>query len=147
MFHARVVSLSATIAIQKLEDVLERGLSCRTKIFYFAGSTRSHFSASVTVDFPSRCNYGIIASEDISHRYDCPFTPTVYIPRFLIRIASIAFITGYLLYARECVYVFRPSSPRLNTFSVSFWEDIPLLISRQNRERDIYIKLLSSSFF
>lgn len=96
------------------------------------------------MDFPSRCNCGIIASEDIS-TLRLPFNPnSIYFPIFdTYRLNS--FYRMISLCARVCV--FRPSSvpsPPLNTFRIFLEESISLLILRGDHET--YIERLFSSF-
>lgn len=112
--------------------VLETVESRWTEIFYFASSTRSHFSESVTVDFPSRCNYGIIALEDIS---------PLRLPFHLGSIYSSIFDTNRLnsfyrrIFVRERVCVrISPFFDSVKTPFTSFAEDIPLLIWEGNRD-------------
>jgi len=105
------------------------------KIFRFARTIRSYFSESVTVDFPSRCNCGIIASEDIS-TLRLPFNPdSIYFPIFdTYRFNS--FYRRISLCAQVCAFCLSSSifSPPLNTFRIFPKGSILFLILRRDRE-------------
>jgi len=104
-------------------------------IFRFTRRIRSHFSESVTVDFPSRCNCGIIASEDIS-TLRLPFNPdSIYFPIFdTYRFNS--FYRRISLCAQVCAFCLSSSIllPPLNTFRIFPKGSIPFLILRRDRE-------------
>lgn len=104
------------------------------EIIYFAKLIRSHFSKSVTVNFPRRCNYSIIASEDIS-LLRLPFHPgSIYSPIFDTNRLN-SFYRRISLCTRVCISPFFVSVKHLSYLP----EEYPSS-NLEKGSRDVYIE-------